>query len=70
LHPTPHHDPVRRLLGGIAAAGITATSLFLLLYGFGGMLIAAPHRSLAWPIMALTAGLALIPVWWRRFAAR
>jgi solute:Na+ symporter, SSS family len=70
LHPTRHHDPVRRLLDGLAGAGITATSLFLLLYGFGGMLIAAPHRSLAWPIMALTAGVALIPVWWRRFSAR
>jgi solute:Na+ symporter, SSS family len=60
------HGPLRRLRHGAGAAVLCAASLFLLLYGIGGAIIPAPHRS-AWPpLLALVLGLALVPFWWRR----
>jgi solute:Na+ symporter, SSS family len=57
--------PATRLGAGLRAAGITAASLFLLLYGIGGTLIPSDHRPLARTLIALLLGLALVPVWWR-----
>jgi solute:Na+ symporter, SSS family len=58
--------PLARLRGGLAAAGLTAVSLFLLLYGVAAALVRSPHRSGVWPLAALLLGATLVPLWWRR----
>jgi hypothetical protein len=45
---------------------VCAVSLFLLLYGAGGLLIRSPVRPPVAPLGALVLGLALVPVWYRR----
>jgi solute:Na+ symporter, SSS family len=62
---TSPDEPLRRLRHGLAAAGLTALSLFLLLYGLGGLLLPAPHRSVVWPAAGVVAGIVLVPAWWR-----
>lgn len=60
------YEPLRRLRGGLAAVLVCALSLFLLLYGAGGLLVRSPVRAPTAPLGALVLGLALVPVWYRR----
>jgi solute:Na+ symporter, SSS family len=60
------YESLRRLHGGLAAVLVCAVSLFLLLYGAGGLLIRSPVRPPVAPLGALVLGLALVPVWYRR----
>jgi len=45
---------------------ICAMSLFLLLIGFGRLMISMPEASQLWTWFLIVAGLALIPLWWRK----
>jgi solute:Na+ symporter, SSS family len=54
----------------LRAVGLTAASLFLLLAGVGRLLVAPPGASgeLTW--VAVIAGVALVPLWWREVGPR
>lgn len=58
--------PLRALARDGLAALLTASSLFLCLYGAGRLLL--PHPAVPWPVAAaaLVLGVALVPLWWRR----
>lgn len=56
----------RRLLGRqVWAVAATALSLFLLLIGFGRLLVAPPGASEAVTWIFIGGGILLVPVWWR-----
>lgn len=61
-HPQAPLRALIQRLAGVAAAG---GSVFLLLLGIGQLLIRSPGADTFWSWLAIAAGLALIPVWWR-----
>ncbi len=62
--------PVDSLKRGLLLAVITSLSVYLLLYGCSRLLIPLPGQSVAYAIVAVVAGLAITPVWWRRFRSQ
>lgn len=62
--------PRRALAGDLVAAAVTTLSLFACLYGAGRLLLPHPQTPAVVPWTALAGGLALVPWWWRRAAAR
>ena len=50
----------------LAAVVLTAASLYLALYGVGTLLIRTPDTGPLWSWIAIAAGAALAPQWWRR----
>jgi solute:Na+ symporter, SSS family len=61
----PLHELGRR---GVAIVS-TAASLFLLLIGFGRLMVSPPDANPLWTWVAILVGLALIPVWFRYLIA-
>jgi len=57
--------PRQALLRQLRAVMLTALSLFCLLAGVGRLMLSTPGASLLWSWALVTAGLALIPLWWR-----
>ena len=57
--------PVEGLRRRLWAMLVTGLSLFLLLFGVGRLLISPPDANPLWTWVAILAGLALIPLWWR-----
>ena len=67
----PPRAGVRRLTDGLVAAGWTAFSIFALLVSLGSwMLGSQPPLWFPWPVAwqlgLFAAGLAVVPLWWRR----
>jgi Na+/proline symporter len=64
---TGHHPSAPRwaLWNRLSSAAYSALSLFLLLMGFGRLMIQPPEASMLWTVVFIVAGLALIPLWWR-----
>jgi solute:Na+ symporter, SSS family len=65
------HEPSAPLVAlrtRVAAAGVAAASLFLLLLGTGRSMIPPPTGIPLWSLLAIVAGLALIPFWWASLA--
>lgn len=57
--------PTEALKQRLWAMALTAASLFLLLVGVGRLMIAPPDVNPLWTWVAILAGLALVPLWWR-----
>lgn len=62
-----HHPaaPRRALWRQLRTVVATALSLFLLLLGFGRLMISPPSASALWTWIFIATGLALVPLWWR-----
>ena len=58
-------NSVSEFLKGAKSTIFTSLSLFLLLVGFGKLLIRLPDQSIVWPFVCLILGLSLIPLWWK-----
>ena len=56
--------PVKRLIGGLKLTFLSATSLFLLLFGVGKLMIRMPNESMWWVVVPISMALLLIPFWW------
>ncbi len=55
----------RKLGRGVKSVILCSLSLFLLLVGFGQLLILSPEQNIIGPIIYLAVGLGLVPLWWR-----
>lgn len=60
--------PTRRFVRDVASTLICAISLFLCLYAVSRLLIPHPEVGTLWPVAALIAGVALVPLWLGRIA--
>lgn len=61
----PPDIPRRALWRQLRCVLAAALSLFLLLLGFGRLMISPPGASALWTWSFLAAGLVLVPLWWR-----
>jgi SSS family solute:Na+ symporter len=58
-------QPIRILFEELRMVALCSLSLFLLLVGFGKMLVSLPDASPFWAALYIVGGLALVPLWWR-----
>lgn len=60
------YHPLKAFKKGVYLTITTSLSIFLLLIGFGKLLLPAPESSLVISIIFIVAGTAIIPLWWKR----
>lgn len=63
----PAAAPWRTLLRQLMSVALSAVSLFALLIGLGRLLLPLPGGWPLLPWLSIALGLALVPLWWRRF---
>ena len=59
------HAPRSALWLRLRHAGYCALSLFLLLVGFGKLMINTPGEAGIWPWIYVAVGVAIVPLWWK-----